>query len=111
MDLLQDKWSPALYLEKTLLLVQSLIASPMLVSPADAVNPAAAEMFLTNPTLFQKTARFKCIQNHTSFFMLFLFVLILCVSLFTAESGLSDTQRPARRHLTLLHSGSGSRHF
>eukprot|EP01032_Pedospumella_encystans_P018014 gene18014-20521_t len=57
MDLLSNSWSPLMYLEKFLVLVQSFLDSPLLTAPEDAVNPVAAEMFRSDPTKFQTTAK------------------------------------------------------
>ena len=46
-----------MYLEKFLVLAQSFLDSPLLAAPEDAVNPAAAEMFRSDPIKFQTTAK------------------------------------------------------
>ena len=53
-DILQKEWWPALTTAKVLLSVSSLLASPNLEAPVDAVS---AHLYVENYTLYEETAR------------------------------------------------------
>jgi ubiquitin-conjugating enzyme E2 D/E len=54
LDILKDKWSPALTIEKTLLSIVDLLSSP---NPADPLNQEAGRLMRDDPALFNSTAR------------------------------------------------------
>ena len=55
LSVLGTDWLPTLTLEKALLSLQSVLGSP---KPHEAADAAAAEQFVTNEALFERTARF-----------------------------------------------------
>ncbi|SPP79999.1 ubiquitin-conjugating enzyme E2 D4-like [Drosophila guanche] len=53
-DILDSEWSAALTVEKLLLSIRSLLSDP---NPDNPINPNAAEMYLKNRTMHDRTAR------------------------------------------------------
>lgn len=54
LDILKDKWSPALSISKLLLSIISLLTDP---NPNDPLAPDVARVYRTNRSLFDQTAR------------------------------------------------------
>ncbi|EEA07260.1 ubiquitin-conjugating enzyme family protein [Cryptosporidium muris RN66] len=54
LDILKDKWSPALQIRTVLLSIQALLSSP---EPDDPLDTTVADHFKNNPTEAEKTAR------------------------------------------------------
>ncbi|CAN8076014.1 unnamed protein product [Agarophyton chilense] len=54
LDILKDKWSPALQIRTVLLSIQALLSAP---NPDDPLNNDAAELWKTNEVLAMQTAR------------------------------------------------------
>ncbi len=54
MDILQDYWSPALTISKTLLSICSLLTDP---NPDDPLKPDIAKLYKTNRKLHDQTCR------------------------------------------------------
>ena len=55
LDILKDKWSPALTIKTALLSLQALLSSP---EPDDPQDAEVANMYKTDRTQFEKTAQF-----------------------------------------------------
>ena len=54
LDILKDKWSPALSISKVLLSISSLLTDP---NPSDPLAPDVARVYKANKGLFEKTAK------------------------------------------------------
>lgn len=54
LDVLKSEWSPALYIDKVLLSISSLLLDP---NPKDPLDPDAAELYMRNKAEFDIEAR------------------------------------------------------
>lgn len=54
LDILKDKWSPALQIRTVLLSIQALLSAP---NPDDPLNNEAADLWKTNEPVAMQTAR------------------------------------------------------
>jgi ubiquitin-conjugating enzyme E2 D/E len=54
LDILKDKWSPALTIAKVLLSISSLLTDP---NPSDPLVPAVANQYINDREVYNKTAR------------------------------------------------------
>jgi ubiquitin-conjugating enzyme E2 D/E len=54
LDILKDKWSPALSISKVLLSISSLLTDP---NPNDPLSPDVAHVYKNNKKLFEDTAK------------------------------------------------------
>jgi ubiquitin-conjugating enzyme E2 D/E len=54
LDILKDQWSPALTISKVLLSISSLLCD---ANPDDPLVPEIAQLYKTNKTKFEATAR------------------------------------------------------
>jgi ubiquitin-conjugating enzyme E2 D/E len=54
LDILKDKWSPALTIVKVLMSISSLLTEP---NPDDPLEPTSASMLKSNPKAFEQIAR------------------------------------------------------
>lgn len=54
LDILKDKWSPALTIVKVLMSISSLLTEP---NPDDPLEPSSAQVLKENPKAFEHTAR------------------------------------------------------
>lgn len=54
LDILKDKWSPALQIRTVLLSIQALLSAP---NPDDPLNNEAAELWKSQETVAMQTAR------------------------------------------------------
>jgi ubiquitin-conjugating enzyme E2 N len=59
LDILKDKWTPALQIRSVLLSIQALLAEP---DPDDFLNIKAAEMWKTNPNQARALGNFFLMQ-------------------------------------------------
>ena len=54
LDILKDKWSPALKIGQVLLSIQSLLCGP---NPSDPLEPSVAKLYMTDKAKYEATCR------------------------------------------------------